>query len=69
MAEIKNYTLNFGFGRLLRSLDFAGAKSACTAAFGGGFGRLLRSLDFACAKSACTEVQRNPGARPEVCGG
>ncbi len=30
MAEIKNYTLNFGFGRSLRSLDFAGAKSACT---------------------------------------
>ena len=30
MAEIKNYTLNFGFGRSLRELDFAGAKSACT---------------------------------------
>jgi hypothetical protein len=29
MAEIKNYTLHFCFGRLLRSLDFAGAKSAC----------------------------------------
>jgi len=30
MAEIKNYTLNFGSGRALRALDFAGAKSACT---------------------------------------
>jgi hypothetical protein len=30
MAEIKNYTLNFGDGRLLGSLDFAAAKSACT---------------------------------------
>ncbi len=30
MAEIKNYTLNFGSGRPLRGLDFAGAKSACT---------------------------------------
>ncbi len=29
MAEIKNYTLNFGSGRPLRGLDFAGAKSAC----------------------------------------
>ncbi len=29
MAEIKNYTLNFGFGRPLGGLDFAGAKSAC----------------------------------------
>jgi hypothetical protein len=28
MAEIKNYTLNFGCGRPLRGLDFAGAKSA-----------------------------------------
>jgi hypothetical protein len=45
MAEIKNYTLNFGSGRLL-----------C-------------SLDFAVSKSAFTEVQRNPGAREEVCGG
>ena len=30
MAEIKNYTLNFSFGRALRALDFAFAKSACT---------------------------------------
>lgn len=30
MAEIKNYTLNFGSGRALRALDFADAKSACT---------------------------------------
>jgi hypothetical protein len=30
MAEIKNYTLNFGSGRALGALDFAGAKSACT---------------------------------------
>ena len=30
MAEIKNYTLNFGSGRPLRDLDFAGAKSAFT---------------------------------------
>jgi hypothetical protein len=30
MAEIKNYTLNFGSGRALRALDFAHAKSACT---------------------------------------
>jgi hypothetical protein len=30
MAEIKNYTINFGFGRALRALDFAGAKSAFT---------------------------------------
>ncbi len=30
MADIKNYTLNFGSGRALRALDFAGAKSACT---------------------------------------
>jgi hypothetical protein len=29
MAEIKNYTLNFGCGRPLRGLDFARAKSAC----------------------------------------
>ena len=29
MADIKNYTLNFGSGRALRALDFAGAKSAC----------------------------------------
>jgi len=29
MAEIKNYTLNFGSGRPLRGLDFAVAKSAC----------------------------------------
>ena len=29
MAEIKNYTLNFDYGRSLRELDFAGAKSAC----------------------------------------
>jgi hypothetical protein len=28
MAEIKNHTLNFGFGRPLRGLDFAAAKSA-----------------------------------------
>ena len=28
MAEIKNYTLNFCCGRLLRSLNFAGAKLA-----------------------------------------
>ena len=30
MAEIKNYTLNFGFGRARCALDFADAKSACT---------------------------------------
>ena len=30
MADIKNYTLNFGSGRALRALDFAGAKSAFT---------------------------------------
>jgi hypothetical protein len=30
MAEIKNYTLNFGSGQALRALDFAGTKSACT---------------------------------------
>ena len=30
MAEIKNYTLNFGSGRPLCGLDFAAAKSACT---------------------------------------
>jgi hypothetical protein len=30
MAEIKNYTLNFGSGRALCALDFAGAQSACT---------------------------------------
>jgi hypothetical protein len=30
MAEIKNYTLNFGSGRALCALDFADAKSACT---------------------------------------
>jgi hypothetical protein len=29
MADIKNYTLNFGSGRALRALDFAFAKSAC----------------------------------------
>jgi len=28
MSEIKNCTLSFGFGRPLRGLDFAGAKSA-----------------------------------------
>ncbi len=30
MAEIKNYTLNFSFGRSLRDLNFADAKLACT---------------------------------------
>jgi hypothetical protein len=30
MADIKNYTLNFGSGRSLCELDFAKAKSACT---------------------------------------
>ncbi len=30
MAEIKNYTLNFGSGRARRALNFAGAKLACT---------------------------------------
>jgi hypothetical protein len=30
MADIKNYTLNFGSGRALRALDFAVAKSAFT---------------------------------------
>ncbi len=30
MADIKNYTLNFGYGRSLRELDFAEAKSACS---------------------------------------
>jgi hypothetical protein len=30
VAEIKNYTLNFGSGRPLRGLDFAEAKSAFT---------------------------------------
>ncbi len=29
MADIKNYTLNFGYGRTLRVLDFAEARSAC----------------------------------------
>jgi hypothetical protein len=29
MAEIKNYTLNFGSGHARRALDFACAKSAC----------------------------------------
>jgi hypothetical protein len=29
MADIKNYTLNFGCGRARRAPDFAGAKSAC----------------------------------------
>ncbi|MBL8329075.1 MAG: hypothetical protein JNJ71_09510 [Rubrivivax sp.] len=28
MADIKNYTLNFGCGRARCALDFAGAKSA-----------------------------------------
>jgi len=28
MADIKNYTLNFGSGRAPCALDFAGAKSA-----------------------------------------
>ena len=30
MADIKNYTLNFGCGHTLRVLNFAGAKLACT---------------------------------------
>ncbi len=30
MAEIKNYTFNFGSGRALRALNFAGAKLAFT---------------------------------------
>ena len=30
MAEIKNYTLNFGSGRAQCALNFAGAKLACT---------------------------------------
>ena len=30
MAEIKNYTLNFGYGRPRYGLDFAVAKSAFT---------------------------------------
>jgi hypothetical protein len=29
MAEIKNYTLNFGCGRALCALNFAFAKLAC----------------------------------------
>ncbi len=29
MAEIKNYTLKFGYGRALCALNFAGAKLAC----------------------------------------
>jgi hypothetical protein len=29
MAEIKNYTLNFGYGRPLCGLNFANAKLAC----------------------------------------
>lgn len=29
MAEIRNYTMNFGFGRALRSLNLASAKLAC----------------------------------------
>jgi hypothetical protein len=29
MAEIKNYTLNFAFGRALSALNFADAKLAC----------------------------------------
>jgi hypothetical protein len=29
MAEVKNYTLNFGCSRPLRGLDLADAKSAC----------------------------------------
>jgi len=28
MADIKNDTFDFGYGRALRALDFAGAKSA-----------------------------------------
>ena len=30
MAEIKNYTLKFGYGRALCALNFAGAKLAFT---------------------------------------
>ena len=30
MAEIKNYTLNFGSGRARCALNFASAKLACT---------------------------------------
>jgi hypothetical protein len=30
MAEIKNYTLNFSFGRSLCDLNFACAKLACS---------------------------------------
>ncbi len=29
MAEIKNYTLNFGYGRALCAINFAVAKLAC----------------------------------------
>ena len=29
MADIKNYTLNFGSGQALRALDFARVKSTC----------------------------------------
>ncbi len=34
MNEIKNYTMNFSFGRSLRSLDLL-HKSACTETHGG----------------------------------
>ena len=39
MADIKNYTLNFGCGRALRALNFAGAKLA--------FAEIERSWRFA----------------------
>ena len=66
MADIKNYTLNFGYGRALRALDFAGAKSACADATGVGYGRALCALDFAGAKSACAEIERGSMTSTEV---
>jgi len=41
MAEIKNYTLNFGSGRTLWVLDFACAKSACAEVVRGPGARMV----------------------------
>ncbi len=66
MADIKNYTLNFGSGRAPSALDFVFTKSAYTAACGGGSGRAPSALDFVFTKSACAEVQRDPARSDKV---
>jgi hypothetical protein len=62
MRESSSCAENFGSGRALHALNFAGAKLACADGYDNfGFGRALHALNFAGAKLACAEVQRGPG--------